>query len=61
MNQSKTAVLIGILLSFTVVVTVVDSYIPHEQTLLREGLTVLQIALMAIIVFVTLRSLLREF
>ncbi len=61
MNPSSTAQRIGSLLAITIGITIADSYVPHELTLVRQLLAIVQLGLMAAIVVLTLGSLLRDF
>ena len=52
---------IFILLVPTIIIAILNSYIPHEFTAVRQVLSCVQLALMAAIVFVTIRFVLEDF
>ena len=60
MQQSTTAAKIGSLLTGIIGLTIFISYIPHELTLIRATLSMVQLALMAVVMIVALRSVIRE-
>jgi hypothetical protein len=59
-QQSTYSRLIGLIFIVTAI-TIADSYIPHELTLAREIVSYAILAIMAVIVAVTVRALLRDF
>lgn len=61
MQQSTTTAKIGSLLIATILMTIFISYIPHELTLIRQALSLVQLALMATVMTVTVRAVLRDF
>lgn len=61
MQQSTTTSQVGALLLMTVALTIFISYIPEELNLIRQLLSLVQLGLMAIIMIVTLRAVLRDF
>lgn len=61
MQQSTTTAKIGSLLISIIVLTMFISYIPHELTLIRQALSLVQLGLMAVIMTVTVRAVLRDF
>jgi hypothetical protein len=52
---------IFILLIPTIIIAILNSYIPHEYAAIRQALSYFQLALMAAIVFVTIRFVLEDF
>ena len=61
MQQSTTTSRIGTLLVITVAITIFDSYIPHDQTMIRGILSYVQLGFMAAVMVVAVRALLRDF
>ncbi|GAC1369015.1 MAG: hypothetical protein NVSMB39_0340 [Candidatus Saccharimonadales bacterium] len=61
MQQSTTTATIGSLLTAIVILTVVISYIPQELNIIRQTLSLVQFGLMAVIMTVTVRAVLRDF
>lgn len=61
MNQPKTVGTLGPLLIVVFAVTLFDSYVPHDMTLIRQVFAGIQLMLTLAIVAITLRSVLREF
>jgi len=52
---------IAFLLVPTIVVAIANSYIPHDQTLIRQALSLLQLGFMAVIAVITIRFVLEDF
>lgn len=61
MQQSNTTNQIGALLLMTVALTIAISYVPAELGIVRTLLSLVQLALMVIIMTMTLRAVLRDF
>jgi hypothetical protein len=61
MQQSTTTSRIGALLVITVAITIFDSYIPHDQTMFRGILSLVQLGFMAATMAVAVRALVRSF
>jgi len=45
----------------TIALTVIDSYIPHDFTLIRGVLSLVQLGFMAVIAVITIRYVLEDF
>ncbi len=60
MQESTTTAKIGSLLTTIVVLTIVISYVPQEIAIIRQFLSLVQLILMATVMTVAVRSLLRD-
>lgn len=60
MNPSPNTARIGFLLALAIAITIGVSYIPHEFSLVRLILSGVLFAIMAMIMILALRSVLRE-
>ena len=52
---------IFMLLVPTIAITIIDSYVPHELTLVRSVLSLVQLGFMAVIAIVAIRYVLEDF
>lgn len=60
MHQTAKYSAIGSLLVIAVILTVVDSYIPHEITLVRQIISGVELVVMLVIAAITLRVVLED-
>lgn len=61
MAPQNTISRILVLLVPTIIIAIVNSYVPQDLAVVRQALSVLQLGLMAVIVILTLQSVLEDF